>query len=824
MNRGTPHGKPSIGLGHPTVSGTLLLTAFLCLVMAGCSDAGKEASQALPDLSDENTAKYDTQTHRTDSEPADGRRPHDLNDATSEVADGKFDGLMSETADGNGANEVADGVQACPEGAPCDDNDPCTFSDHCVAGTCEGTPYSCDDARQCTDDICDGGGSCLFVVVEDACLINNVCRLKDDVAALNDCFICLPDNSHVAWSMAPNGTACGLADLCLNEGTCTSGDCDALPKDCDDDNPCTDDFCLPEEGCTHEPNFDLCEDGDPCTLWDKCSAGECAPGPMPLDCDDDNPCTNDLCSADGCINIDHSGPCDDGDICTFADVCSQGECISGIPLSCEDNNECTEDFCEQPAGCVHISNDNPCCMGLANVCDDDDDCTIDNCDLDNGDCLHEAHSGACNNGDACTGPDMCTAGTCSGPPVDCNDGKPCTQDSCDPDSGCQHQIVDGECDDGNSCTENDICQAGQCKGKAVDCSDNSPCTNDWCDFQAGCTHEAFDGPCDDKDACTSNDACAGGACSGTPVQCEPKQCHHIACHVIAGCQYTMTDDVSCDDSDPCTQDDYCQGGVCIGGQDICGCQYDASHPANRVNKMAFVPDKASSLDINGDGKPDNSLGFILDFALNGEDGNKLQDSLDNGSIHLLFHHREFKTDGSSYELAALLAVLSPENPGCAFQSATCDFFLQPGSLDQDTCEPLIQMENASISGVELSAGGSSYEFVWQFVMDEKEMNVTLANAHIRADIEIKQGQVTKMIGVLAGALPEAELETLIEAAADENGCLADCDGQKPIMKDFVIGLLAAANDIDTNNDGNPDAASMAFAFEAIPAGITEPAP
>ena len=104
------------------------------------------------------------------------------------------------------------------------------------------------------------------------------------------------------------------------------------------------------------------------------------------------------------------------------------------------------------------------------------------------------------------------------------------------------------------------------------------------------------------------------------------------------------------------------------------------------------------------------------------------------------------------------------------------------------------------------------------------MNVTLANAHIRADIEIKQGQVTKMIGVLAGALPEAELETLIEAAADENGCLADCDGQKPIMKDFVIGLLAAANDIDTNNDGNPDAASMAFAFEAIPAGITEPAP
>lgn len=43
----------------------------------------------------------------------------------------------------------------------------------------------------------------------------------------------------------------------------------------------------------------------------------------------------------------------------------------------------------------------------------------------------------CEDGDICTGPDSCLAGSCSpGPPVSCNDSNPCTLDVCDSVGGC----------------------------------------------------------------------------------------------------------------------------------------------------------------------------------------------------------------------------------------------------------------------------------------------------------------------------------------------------------------------------------------------------
>ncbi|MFO0680447.1 MAG: hypothetical protein U0234_00275 [Sandaracinus sp.] len=51
----------------------------------------------------------------------------------------------------------------------------------------------------------------------------------------------------------------------------------------------------------------------------------------------------------------------------------------------------------------------------------------------------------------------------------CDDGFPCTRDSCDPVLGCQH--VDDNtlpCSDGNSCTTTDACVAGTCEATASD--------------------------------------------------------------------------------------------------------------------------------------------------------------------------------------------------------------------------------------------------------------------------------------------------------------------------------------------------------------------
>ncbi len=49
---------------------------------------------------------------------------------------------------------------------------------------------------------------------------------------------------------------------------------------------------------------------------------------------------------------------------------------------------------------------------------------------------------SCNDGNICNGVETCRAGVCTaGTPLDCDDGDPCTVDSCDPRSGCQHTTV-----------------------------------------------------------------------------------------------------------------------------------------------------------------------------------------------------------------------------------------------------------------------------------------------------------------------------------------------------------------------------------------------
>jgi hypothetical protein len=46
----------------------------------------------------------------------------------------------------------------------------------------------------------------------------------------------------------------------------------------------------------------------------------------------------------------------------------------------------------------------------------------------------------CDDGDACTTGDVCSAGACvGGPPPDCSDADPCTDDLCDPGTGCFHE-------------------------------------------------------------------------------------------------------------------------------------------------------------------------------------------------------------------------------------------------------------------------------------------------------------------------------------------------------------------------------------------------
>ncbi|MBP7148345.1 MAG: DNRLRE domain-containing protein [Acidobacteria bacterium] len=122
--------------------------------------------------------------------------------------------------------------------------------------------------------------------------------------------------------------------------------------DCDDGNPCTDDAC--DAGtCSHTNNTAPCDDANLCTDDDVCSAGIC--GGTPISCDNNNLCdgTESCDPQTGCV----AGTplvCDDGDACDGTETCDPLlGCQPGTnPLDCNDNDACTSDTCSAGA-CQH---------------------------------------------------------------------------------------------------------------------------------------------------------------------------------------------------------------------------------------------------------------------------------------------------------------------------------------------------------------------------------------------------------------------------------------------------------------------------------------
>jgi uncharacterized repeat protein (TIGR01451 family) len=492
--------------------------------------------------------------------------------------------------------------------ASCDDNDACTTNDTCSGSSCVGGPaLDCNDHNVCTDDSCDPGSGCVYTNNTDPCDDGNACT-TGDVCSGGSCASGGPTNCDdgnfctVDSCTAPTGCThtsqagcCNVASDCSDTDQCTTNErcvnhaCVSDPVVCDDHNLCTDDSCNPQTGCTFVPNNNPCDDNDACTTNDACSGGSCVGGPPP-DCNDNNVCTDDSCDAQtGCVHTNNSAPCNDHNACTTNDTCSAGSCAGGPPPDCSDNNVCTDDGCNPTSGCTHVNNNAPCDDGNACTtadacsaggcvggpppdCNDNNVCTDDSCDSGSG-CMHTNNTNACNDGDACTTGDTCSGGSChGGGPTNCDDGNACTTDSCTSPSGCTHGPVpsccntDGECADTDQCTTNEGCVNHACVSNPVVCNDHNPCTDDGCNPQTGCTFLANNDPCDDANACTTNDTCSEGACvGGPPPNCNDNNaCTNDGCDISSGCTH-VNNNAPCSDGDACTTNDTCSSGSCVGG-------------------------------------------------------------------------------------------------------------------------------------------------------------------------------------------------------------------------------------------------------------------
>ncbi len=134
--------------------------------------------------------------------------------------------------------------------------------------------------------------------------------------------------------------------------------------------------------------------------------------------------------------------CDDANWCNGEETCVDGDCVDGT-APCTENQRCDEDA----DVCIDI------CETADDCPDDGNPCTDATC-VD-GDCGVENNTADCDDGDACTDPDVCSNGVCTaGTAVVCSNGL-----VCDPATGdCVECLTDADCDPGYECTAN-VCVA-----------------------------------------------------------------------------------------------------------------------------------------------------------------------------------------------------------------------------------------------------------------------------------------------------------------------------------------------------------------------------
>ena len=466
-------------------------------------------------------------------------------------------------------SKVANLCRPCATGSDC--KSPGGAEDVCVDYEAEGSfcGGSCG-----VDEDCPWGFSCLTTLTIDGistlqCVAEaGVCPCSSKSVQLS---LSTPCEVVSEWGECQGLRTCTEAGLSDCDAPAPAEElCDGIDSDCDgmvdeakdiggdsvnlcnDDNPCTKDMCNGESGCSYEDlDGGECLDGDACTVGDHCEAGTCLG--LPIACDDGDPCTDDMCDGlGGCLSEHNTEACDDGDPCSVADSCSDGKCAGTIiPCDCQADSDC--DALE----------DGDLCNGTLF------------CDLDNWPYKCAVAPGTvvfCPEPEA--GPDAV-----------------CLQTFCDPVTGQCEMLPDHAgyaCDDADACTVGDQCVEGICTGGVpAGCQDENPCTDDSCDPGIGCVHTPNQAPCNDGDVCTTTDTCADGACAGGPaLVCDDANvCNGTeSCDSQVGCK--AGGPLVCDDGNLCNGIESCDPIVgCLAGAPLaCDdgevCTEDSCDPAN----------------------------------------------------------------------------------------------------------------------------------------------------------------------------------------------------------------------------------------------------
>ncbi|MBN2530627.1 MAG: hypothetical protein JXR76_29845 [Deltaproteobacteria bacterium] len=406
--------------------------------------------------------------------------------------------------------------QSCsdtPDDVPAGYHPDC-FTRVCSAGgTCSvvvltGQPCNVGQ-NDCSQAVCDAGAQCVDAPLDSAGLAAHAeCCDPAVTASFNDGHTCTDDYCCQPGSTIPScsGIAVYTQRNVPNYDPANPGDCCLESTQCNDGNGCTQNICC---GTTNA-GLAACggDASDPsweCVAPVKDIPGCCDDTPANLadNCNDLYACTQHTCCTPNAVLF--AGV---GDPCFGATEyhCSDANIYSPLPagccdpagnaaVDCADGNQCTSKSCDansfacdttplpSVAGC--------CGPAISEACDNEDAnaCTVETC------CSPARIAGA-PVGDPCFGASEWQCGIsvsntpgCCTDAADCNDGNPCTYDSC----------------------VNNICQWGPL-------SDLSAVARVCCDTQGD--NDAQCGDANDPGACTQNVCCSpamiASAVSGDP--------------------------------------------------------------------------------------------------------------------------------------------------------------------------------------------------------------------------------------------------------------------------------------------------------------------
>jgi hypothetical protein len=354
--------------------------------------------------------------------------------------------------DGNGACVTFDNVTCPGPTGFCDAGQSCQPS----TGMCVDNPdpplsTPCEaDGNLCTNDHCDGFGACVFLSDVSCPGPTGFCDAGKSCQPSTGMCVDNPD-PPLSTPCEADGDLC-TNDHCDGQGSCVlldtvqcqpavppceagtvcnpmTGGCDPEPDaplstPCEaDGNLCTNDHCDGQGSCVFLSNMTCLDPVPPCEGGEFCqpSTGLCKPfadAPVSTPCEaDGNLCTVDHCNGTGsCVFLDYVDcsdpipPCDAGSTCNPSTGMCQDEPDPPLSTPCEaDGDTCTLDHCDGNGNCVlEEVLCGGCCDGNTGDCTDElfaEQCVGDQatffqgeeCDslITSGECVR--HSGACCN-------------------------------------------------------------------------------------------------------------------------------------------------------------------------------------------------------------------------------------------------------------------------------------------------------------------------------------------------------------------------------------------------------------------------------------------